>query len=211
MKTIVGQIIGMLLLGGVALAPQARAAAGAPLWTNYYNGPGNSFDVATAVESAPNGNVIVAGNSVGTGGLSPDYAIIAYSPAGVPLWTNRYTGTGNGSDEVADIAVAFDGRIFVTGKSEGLPAGDDYATIAYSSTGQTLWTNRFNRGIISTDRATSVACDTNGNVSRSYYFLSIQQLSTPNNKRNNTTLGTRSSKYLLLIITIYFSTIRIRT
>ena len=44
-----------------------------------------------------NNNVIVTGYSSGSGS-SYDYATIKYSSAGVPLWTNRYNGPGNGSD-----------------------------------------------------------------------------------------------------------------
>ena len=40
------------------------------------------------------GNVVVTGYS----GDGPDYVTIKYSSAGVPLWTNRYNGPGNGND-----------------------------------------------------------------------------------------------------------------
>jgi uncharacterized delta-60 repeat protein len=164
--------IAALLFGGILTeTPPANAGGGASLWTNYYNGPGNGSDFATAIAVSPNGNVIVAGNSTGVGGLYTEYAIIAYSADGSPLWTNRYNGPGNGRDEVTDIAVGTDGRVFVTGYSEGLPAAPDYATVAYSNTGQPLWTNRYNRGIVSNDRATAIACDTNGNVFVTGYSL----------------------------------------
>ena len=78
-----------------------------PLWTNRYNGPGNGYDQAIAMAVDGSGNVFVTGNSVGSGG-NYDYATIAYSGAGVPLWTNRYNGPGNG-DDLAN-AVAVDGQ-----------------------------------------------------------------------------------------------------
>ena len=37
------------------------SSAGLPLWTNRYNGPGNSYDGATAVAVDHSGNVIVGG------------------------------------------------------------------------------------------------------------------------------------------------------
>ena len=69
-----------------------------PLWTNRYNGPGNGNDYATAVAVDGSGNVFVTGYSHGSSGSYYDYATIAYSGAGVPLWTNRYNGPGNSDD-----------------------------------------------------------------------------------------------------------------
>ena len=43
------------------------------------------------------GNVIVTGDSY-RDFVTRDIAIIAYSNAGVPLWTNRYNGPANGDD-----------------------------------------------------------------------------------------------------------------
>src|SRR5260221_7001228 len=39
------------------------SSAGAPLWTNRYNGPGNDIDVASAVAIDGSNNVIVTGYS----------------------------------------------------------------------------------------------------------------------------------------------------
>ena len=58
-----------------------------------YNGTGNTNDQAYAVAVDSSNNVIVTGNSCGSGG-NLDYATIKYSSAGVPLWTNRYNGPG---------------------------------------------------------------------------------------------------------------------
>src|SRR6185295_5092027 len=99
---------------------------------NRYNGPGNSSDssdYAKAVAVDASGNVFVTGSSVGSAG-NDDYATIAYSGAGVPLWTNRYDGPGNYSDIANAVAVDASGNVFVTGSSVG--SGYDYATIAYS-------------------------------------------------------------------------------
>ena len=69
-----------------------------PLWTNRYNGPGNGDDYANAVAVDGSNNVIVTGYSLATA-ANYDYATIKYSSAGVPLWTNRYNGPGNGDDD----------------------------------------------------------------------------------------------------------------
>ena len=74
------------------------SSAGVPLWTNRYNGPGTGDDHAYALAVDGSNNVIVTGYSSGSG-THYDYATIKYSSAGVPLWTNRYNGPGNGNDK----------------------------------------------------------------------------------------------------------------
>jgi hypothetical protein len=143
------------------------STTGVALWTNRYNGPGNGNDGATAAAVDSSGNVIVTGLSVGTNGLSSffDYATIKYSGAGVPLWTNRYNGPANNEDQATDVAVDGSGKVFVTGISFAINGRADYATVAYSSAGVPLWTNRYNGPVNdSDDYARAVTVDGNGNA-----------------------------------------------
>ena len=139
-----------------------------PLWTNRYNGPGNGDDSATSIAVDSSGNVFVTGNSyVCCCECSRDgnwYATIAYSSAGVPLWTNRYTGPGNAGNYASAVALDSDGNVFVTGSSRGSGSSYDYATIKYSGAGVPLWTNRYNGLGNAWDQANAVALDSNGNV-----------------------------------------------
>jgi uncharacterized delta-60 repeat protein len=142
------------------------SSAGAPLWTNRYNGPGNSDDYGQAVTVDGNGDVIVTGYSYGTES-DLDYATIKYSSAGVPLWTNRYNGPGNGSDYAVAVAVDGSNNVIVTGGSDAgsyLNTYSDYATIKYSSAGMPLWTNRYGNGSGNDSSAASVAVDGSNNV-----------------------------------------------
>jgi hypothetical protein len=134
-----------------------------PLWTNRYNGPGNTTDIATAVTVDSSNNVMVTGFSIGSGS-SFDYATIQYSSAGVPLWTNRYNGPGNGDDYANALAVDASNNVIVTGQSTSSASGYDYATIEYSSAGVPLWTNCYNGPANSNDYARAVAVDDSGNV-----------------------------------------------
>jgi len=138
------------------------SSAGVPLWTNRYNGPGNSFDEASTVAVDGANNVIVAGQSVGSAG-SFDYATLQYSSAGVPLWTNRYNGPGNGHDQANAVAVDSGNNVIVTGYSDA-GTSYDYLTIQYSSAGVPLWTNRYNGSANSYDQANTVAVDGGNNV-----------------------------------------------
>src|SRR5947209_16113223 len=107
------------LKSGNRMKPFAKAylsAVLAPLWTNRYNGPANGNDYAQALVVDGSGNVFVAGYSPGIGSGN-DYATLAYSGAGVPLWTNRYSA--NNDDRAVAMGVDFEGNVFVTGYSTG--------------------------------------------------------------------------------------------
>ena len=102
----------------------AYSGAGVPLWTNLYNGPGNTNDGGQAVVVGKSGNVYVAGYSSATNGLS-EYVTIACSSNGMPLWTNRF-GEPGGSQALA-LAVDRNDNVYVTGQSAG-----DCVTIKYT-------------------------------------------------------------------------------
>ncbi|MCO5053281.1 MAG: SBBP repeat-containing protein [Verrucomicrobiae bacterium] len=137
--------------------------AGVPLWTNRYNGPGNSSDVAMAIAVDSGGNVFVTGRSEGAGS-SDDFATIKYSSTGTPVWTNRYNGPGNGTDTATAIAVDNQGNVFVTGYSVGVGIISDYLTIKYSNAGAVLWMKRSDELSIGNASAMALAVDDAGNV-----------------------------------------------
>jgi hypothetical protein len=147
-------------LGNEDYATIKYSNAGHPLWTNRYDRPANE-DRAAAIAVDGSGNVFVTGYSASGDGA--DYATIKYSGAGVPLWTNRYNGPGNRDDQAKAVAVDGSGNVFVTGHSSGSGSSYDYATIAYSSAGVSLWTNRYDaaNGL---DLPYAIAVDARGNV-----------------------------------------------
>lgn len=147
----------------------AYAENGTPLWTNrlhrYYD------DVPEAIAVGSNGNVFVTGRSYSPDSGYNDYLTIAYSDKGLPIWTNLYQGGSGGDDCPTDIAVDNAGRVIVTGYSERRLNFCDFATVAYSSNGAPLWTNRFGSVLDHTvghqdngSIAQAVAVDDNGNV-----------------------------------------------
>jgi hypothetical protein len=142
------------------------SSEGVALWTNRYSGS-VQFDTARAIAVDSSGNVFVTGDSGKPSATYPppaDYATVAYSGAGVPLWTNRYNGPANSDAVPYAIAVDGSGNVFVTGSSIGIGSSHDYATIKYSGAGLPLWTNRYNGPANSDDDANAIAVDGNGNV-----------------------------------------------
>jgi hypothetical protein len=137
---------------------------GTPVWTNRYNGPGDYTDRPAGIAVDASGKVFVTGISYGNG-TGFDFATIAYSNNGVPLWTNRYDGTGNNWDGARVIAVDGNGNVLVSGYSalplnSGTP--DWYATLAYSNSGLPLWTNYYNA--LGDSEAMAMAIDNANNV-----------------------------------------------
>jgi hypothetical protein len=144
-------------------ATVAYTSTGVGLWTNRYNGPGNGDDQALAIAVGAGNTVYVTGQSVGVGSQY-DFATVAYSGTGAPLWTNRFNGPGNGNDGASAVAVGNDGNIFVTGASDRGGNNYDFATLAYSAAGAPLWTNRYNGPGNNDDEAVAIAVDAGGDV-----------------------------------------------
>jgi putative pyrroloquinoline-quinone binding quinoprotein len=72
--------------------------------------------------------------------------VASRTPApGTQLWVARYNGPVSRYDDAVAVAAGPAGRrVFVTGRSTGTGAGDDYFTIAYdAATGAQLWASRY--------------------------------------------------------------------
>jgi hypothetical protein len=136
----------------------AYSGAGTPLWTNFYGGLASYGDVATGVDVDASGNVYVTGRSDTGKPYAPDYATVAYSSAGAPLWTNRYPAYVG--DCPAAIRVDNFGHVYVSGSTPVEAGGSAFCTIAYSNAGVALWTNNF----FSFHGARAIALDRLGHV-----------------------------------------------
>ncbi len=139
------------------------SAAGVPLWTNLFNFTGFGDDSAAALAADTSGNVYVTGYMTDDEGFE-NYATVKYSGAGAALWTNIFSGTGNGYDRPTALALDGSGNVCVTGSALNIGSGYDYATIKYSSSGVALWMNFFSGPGTGYDGANALAVDTNGNV-----------------------------------------------
>jgi hypothetical protein len=144
------------------------SSTGVPLWTNRFDGLAHSGDQPWAIAVGSSGNTFVTGGSYD--GSQFDYATVAYSNEGMPLWTNFYAGPANHYDEGNFIAVDSNGNVIVAGYSENALNNNNqaYATIKYSSAGDLLWMN-FYDGLLDQsgrdrDHPNAMAVDASGNV-----------------------------------------------
>jgi YD repeat-containing protein len=139
-------------------------SAGNWQWATSYDGPQHGADWPTAVAVDGAGNSYVAAVSDNGYGTTTDYLTIKYDSLGETLWTRRYDGPAHDWDQARAVAVNDGGRIYITGYSTGQGADYDYATIAYSSAGDTLWTRRYNGPANGQDEARAIAVDDRGQV-----------------------------------------------
>ena len=139
---------------------------GATVWGKSYIGPGNSSDYGYSVAVSPDSSkVFVTGESYGGSSTGYDYATIGINATtGGSLWLRRYNGPGSSTDSGQSVVVSPDGsKVFVTGWSYGSTTSYDYATFAYnSSTGSTVWGQRYNGPGNSSDYAFAVGVTLDG-------------------------------------------------
>lgn len=140
-------------------------ALGVQQWESRYNQPGNNGAFANSIAVDDLGNVYITGSSYDSA-KNLDYTTIKYNTAGVQQWISKYDGSGNiySYDLALSLAVDGSGNVYLTGESEGIGTGYDYATIKYNSSGVQQWSSRYNGPGNGYDRASSLAVDSSGNV-----------------------------------------------
>jgi hypothetical protein len=126
-------------------------------WLARYDGPTNGTDEAYAIAVDGTGNVYVTGQSQGVG-TDWDYATIKYDANGNKEWEARYNGPDDGTDQAQAIAVDGAGNVYVTGQSQGVGTGPDYATVKYLSDGTEDWVARYDEAS-GADQAVAIAVD----------------------------------------------------
>jgi len=141
---------------------------GTEAWVNVYDSTGGP-DRTTAIVPDQAGGCYVAGYSFN--GTNRDYVVIHYLSDGTRDWLKRFNGPANGNDIPTALARAADGSLYVTGYSWcGTTARLDYLTIKFNSSGDTLWTRRYDGtanatdSLIKNDFAFALTLDDSGNV-----------------------------------------------
>src|SRR5262245_21246122 len=86
------------------------------------------------------------------------------SNAAVEEWVRPYNSRSDSDDQGTAITTDSAGNVIVAGYTDDGINGRDILVIKYSGEGLPLWTNRYDGPAHSTDQATAVGADANGNV-----------------------------------------------
>lgn len=138
-------------------------SSGIQQWVSYYEPSSSSINTARSFAIDDSGNVYVTGSSKSSNETTIDYATIKYNADGVQQWVALYNGISNGTDEANSISIGLNGNIYVTGRSDSVIYGQDFATIVYNSSGVQQQVLRYNGVANSTDYAVKVVSDEKGN------------------------------------------------
>ena len=123
-------------------------ASGAILWTGFPDGAALlSGGAANAIAVDAAGDVVVTGGFQ-VGANNGAYATLKYSGStGAPLWAGLpngaalYDGSLFGLEAANDVGIDAFGDVIVTGGSEGIGTGQDFATVKYlGASGAIAWT-----------------------------------------------------------------------
>ena len=112
------------------------------------------------------GNIYITGYSTASNGYY-DYATIKYDTAGNQLWVRRFDGPVGEDDKAIGLAVDKNQSVYVTGEvsvQSGVSYLKDFATIKYSTNGDSLWTKYYDGPAYSSDSPVGISIDMDNNI-----------------------------------------------
>jgi uncharacterized delta-60 repeat protein len=139
--------------------------SGSRVWVSRYDRSVNGNDIATAIDVSSDNCIYVTGSSYG-GTSSDDFLTIKYDRNGSMVWKVLNNESLNRSDVATDIIVdPIDGNIFVAGWTQYLGgAWKHILTIAYNSSGTSLWMNNYDGDGAGDDYPSAFTFDRFGNL-----------------------------------------------
>lgn len=141
--------------------------AGDTVWVRRFNGPFKAEDFVNDLTVDQNGNVYITGSredSVSAEVTNINFLTVKYSPTGTLLWQKIFNRSGTLIDFGNALAVDDSGYVYVTGSSSAPASGEDFTTIKYNSSGDTVWVRHYNGPGNLTDEAQAIQVDQNGNI-----------------------------------------------
>jgi len=132
-------------------------------WERTYNSGSNLDDVANGIVVDGSGNVYVTGYSKVTGQGKNMYTI-KYNSSGTLQWAQTYNDALNGDDVAAEMAIDNSGNIYVTGYISTAIDHDNFYTIKYDGSGNTIWAIQGDGDAHLNDKPCNIAIDNVGDI-----------------------------------------------
>jgi hypothetical protein len=121
-----------------------NSSSGTLSWWREWDGAASLLDRAVAVAADKSGNVIVAGDSLGTTPGDTNIVVLKYSKSGTLLWQRVYGGAENGDDECSDVVVDSSGAVYVTGSRHTAATSYDFWTLKLAAAdGGLIWQHTY--------------------------------------------------------------------
>jgi len=132
-------------------------------WTRFCDWAGfDDYALATARSQAD--GIATTGYGA-TSTTHIDCVTVARDSTGNQLWATSYDGPNHGVDVACALAIDDRGSVITTGYGDnGYGTTTDYLTIKYDSSGETLWTRKYDGPGHAEDEASAVTVDGDGNV-----------------------------------------------
>ena len=131
-------------------------------WTQRWDSDFHQGDGAQGIVLDSFGNIYVTGSAY-RGGNAWDAVTIKYNSTGVEQWVSLYSGQPGDFDQTHSIVLDHFGNIYVAGRC-GENGYGEYLTIKYNSTGDTLWTKKYDGPANGVDEAFAMTLDESGNA-----------------------------------------------
>lgn len=152
-------------LPGPACASDCAFEPGALLWRARHDGPAGAGDYGYAVAVAPDGGVLVVGDTYvdGDGG---ELWLARYEPDGALTWSTHHGATPGEDyqDAGRGLAVGAGGEIFVTGFSYAPGTGFDVLIARFDADGALAWSSRHDGPASGLDAGAAIVVDREGAV-----------------------------------------------
>lgn len=168
---VTGYVTSVLGMADIAVLKYDRS--GNLMWSQFYNGSGNSADKAFGIAVDDEDNIIIGGYITND---NEDCGIIKYNANGHLLWAASYNGSGNSADKAFGIAVDDEDRsIYITGYETDTYNSTNYITLKYNSSGNNEWAASYNGLGNGNDKANSIGIYTSQD-NRKYVFITGESI-----------------------------------
>lgn len=145
---------------------QKYSSAGVLAWEVVYDFVDD--DRPAAMTLSPSGQLVVTGQSDQDPNALRNWDIctVAFSSTGLVSWSQRFNGAANNDEAATSIITNPAGDIYVTGSTDadpGITVNNDVITLAYSSSGTSLWSGIFSGIALRDDIGSGIAVNLSGN------------------------------------------------
>jgi len=139
--------------------------SGIERWVYWYNGIGDSTDIAYSIVYGLDGNIYAAGKSY-SDSTSDDFTVISLTSSGTERWVYRYNGEGNGNDVGNSIVYGQDGNIYIAGSNYSDTILCHFTVLSLDTSGIERWVYWYNDSLwySGSGAANSLIYGTDGNI-----------------------------------------------